>query len=291
MDTYIRAASQISIQQPLSEQWMDTPVLPSTVFNEPIDPDFKAFISPAEARRMGHLLKRAVVASLDTLQKSNCTNPDAIITGTGLGCVENTEKFLNALIDNQEQCLPPTPFMQSTHNTITSQILGNLGPTAIMQFQLHRINTALIGGYDEMTPAYFEMLAKIGYWRTNIADIESLKQPGLTGSIACGAAVSLLLTDTYSPECLCLIIDTNLYYTHNTEEQSALIHAFLQQHNLSENDIDAVVCGFSGDNDNDTVYRNLLTANFPNTTALWYKHLSESRSAPPATASIPPQCA
>ena len=292
MDTFIRAASQISIQQPLSEQWMDTPVLPSAVFNEPVDPDFKAFISPAEARRMGHLLKRAVVASLDTLQKGNCSNPDAIITGTGLGCVENTEKFLNALIDNQEQCLPPTPFMQSTHNTISSQVALKLqchgynstyshrGTSfdsalldAVMQFQLKRISTALIGGYDEMTPAYFEMLAKIGYWRTNIVDVESLKQPGQTGSIACGAAVSLLLTDTCSPDCLCRIIDTSLFYTRNAEEQSALVHAFLQQHNLSENDIDAVVCGFSGDDDNDSVYRNLLSTNFPDTTALWYKHL------------------
>lgn len=271
---------------------MDAPILPSAVFNEPIDPDYKQFISPAEARRMGHLLKRAVAASLDTLKKGDCPNPDAIITGTGLGCVENTEKFLNALIDNQEQCLPPTPFMQSTHNTISSQVALKLqchgynstyshrGTSfdsalldAIMQFQLKRISTALIGGYDEMTPAYFKMLAKIGYWRTGTIDLTSLKQTGMTGSIACGAAVSLLLTNTYSPECLCRIIDTNLFYTHTPEEQSSLIPSFLQQHNLSETDIDAVICGFSGDDNNDSVYRHLLNSNFPDTTALWYKHL------------------
>lgn len=292
MDTYIRAASQISMQHPLTEEWMDAPILPSAVFNEPIDPDYKQFISPAEARRMGHLLKRAVAASLDTLKKGDCPNPDAIITGTGLGCVENTEKFLNALIDNQEQCLPPTPFMQSTHNTISSQVALKLqchgynstyshrGTSfdsalldAIMQFQLKRISTALIGGYDEMTPAYFKMLAKIGYWRTGTIDLTSLKQTGMTGSIACGAAVSLLLTNTYSPECLCRIIDTNLFYTHTPEEQSSLIPSFLQQHNLSETDIDAVICGFSGDDNNDSVYRHLLNSNFPDTTALWYKHL------------------
>ena len=292
MDAYIRAASQISMQHPLSEEWMDAPILPSAVFNEPIDPDYKQFISPAEARRMGHLLKRAVAVSLDTLQKGECSNPDAIITGTGLGCVENTEKFLNALIDNQEQCLPPTPFMQSTHNTISSQVALKLqchgynstyshrGTSfdsalldAIMQFQLHRISTALIGGYDEMTPAYFNMLAKIAYWRDGNVDLASLKQAGMTGSLACGAAVSLLLTNTYSPECLCRIVDTNLFYTHNPEEQSSLIHSFLQQHNLSETDIDAVMCGFSGDDNNDSVYHHLLQSNFPDTTALWYKHL------------------
>ena len=172
MNIYIRAASQISIQQPLSEQWMDTPTLPSAVFNEPIDPDYKQWIAPAEARRMGRLLKRAVAVSLDTLRKGNCEMPNAIITGTGLGCVENTEKFLNALIDNQEQCLPPTPFMQSTHNTIGSLIAIRLGchgynatyshtgcslnsalEDAMMQLQLGDIESALVGWYDERTPA------------------------------------------------------------------------------------------------------------------------------------------
>jgi len=292
MDTYIRAASQISIQQPLSEQWMDTPILPSSVFNEPIDPDFKAFISPAEARRMGRLLKRAVAVSLDTLQKGNCSNPDAIITGTGLGCVENTEKFLNAMIDNQEQCLPPTPFMQSTHNTISSQVALKLQchgynstyshrgtsfesalQDAIMQFQLNRIGTALIGGYDEMTPAYFKMLGKLSYWRNGAVDFQTLKQTGQIGSISGGAAVSLLLSNTPSPDTLCRLIDTSLFCVRNDSELSAFTHAFLQHHHLSEDNIDAVMCGFSGDDENDSVYRNLLHTNFPNTTALWYKHL------------------
>lgn len=292
MNIYIRAASQISIQQPLSEQWMDTPTLPSAVFNEPVDPDYKQWIAPAEARRMGRLLKRAVAVSLDTLRKGNCEMPDAIITGTGLGCVENTEKFLNALIDNDEQCLPPTPFMQSTHNTISSQVALKLQchgynstyshrgtsfdsalQDAIMQFQLNRISNALIGGYDEMTPAYFNMLGKLGYWRKNPVDVQALKQPGQVGSISGGAAVALLLSNTPTPDTLCRIIDTSLFCVGNDNELSAYTHAFLQQHHLSESDIDAVMCGFNGDENNDMVYHNLLNTSFPDTTTLWYKHL------------------
>ena len=292
MNIYIRAASQISIQQPLCEQWMDTPTLPSAVFNEPIDPDYKQWIAPAEARRMGRLLKRAVAVSLDTLQKGDCEMPDAIISGTGLGCVENTEKFLNALIDNQEQCLPPTPFMQSTHNTISSQVALKLQchgynstyshrgtsfdsalQDAIMQFQLNRIGTALIGGYDEITPSYFKMLGKLGYWRNGAVDFQALKQPGQIGSISGGSAVSLLLSTTPTSDTLCRLIDASLFCVRNDNELSAFTHAFLQQHHLSEDDIDAVMCGFSGDDDNDSVYRNLLQTHFPNTTALWYKHL------------------
>src|SRR5690606_30026983 len=42
--------------------------------------------------------------------------------GTGMGCIEDTEKFLNAIISNDESFLTPTSFIQSTHNTVGAQI-------------------------------------------------------------------------------------------------------------------------------------------------------------------------
>lgn len=47
---------------------------------------------------------------------------DAIITATGLGCLADTEKFMNALMDNREQMLNPTAFIQSTFNTVGAQL-------------------------------------------------------------------------------------------------------------------------------------------------------------------------
>ena len=64
MSIYIQSASQISFQQPLCEKWLDEPILPIQSFNQPMEPDYKQFIAPAESRRMGKLLKRAVALSL-----------------------------------------------------------------------------------------------------------------------------------------------------------------------------------------------------------------------------------
>ena len=116
------SAKQISIQKPLSEDWMESPEVYNDSYIQAIDPDFKQFISAGDARRMGKLLKRALATSLSALREGGIENPDAIITGTGFGSVENTELFLDAMVREGEQMLKPTQFMQSTHNTASSLI-------------------------------------------------------------------------------------------------------------------------------------------------------------------------
>ena len=56
--------------------------------------------------------------------------PEAIITATSLGCLADTEKFLSSMVNNEPSMLNPTPFIQSTFNTIGGQlalITGNKG--------------------------------------------------------------------------------------------------------------------------------------------------------------------
>ena len=91
------------------------------------DPDFKEVISPMEARRMGRLLKRAVWCSSKALQEAGIVMPDAVITATDYGCMENSEAFLQGVLNPQEGAMSPTKFMQSTHNTIGSLIAIRLG--------------------------------------------------------------------------------------------------------------------------------------------------------------------
>ena len=119
---YVLSAKQISVQQPLCEDWMTQPIEYQTPFNRSIDPSFKDYISPIEARRMGKILKRAIATSKEAIKASGLDSVDAIITGTGYGCIENTEFFLDALSKDGEQMLSPTYFMQSTHNTISSLV-------------------------------------------------------------------------------------------------------------------------------------------------------------------------
>ena len=136
------------------------------------DPDFRQLLSPMEARRMGRLLKRAVWTSRQALSAAGLEVPDAIMTATDFGCVENSESFLKALKGQVDEPLRPTHFMQSTHNTISSLIAIRLGChgynatyshrgeslksallDAWMQISLGDIDHALVGFFDEVTPA------------------------------------------------------------------------------------------------------------------------------------------
>ena len=99
---YIKAATQISMQQPLSEEWMTAPLEPAEPYLRSVDPNFREWLNPLESRRMGKIMKRALVTALKVMRDTAITQPDAIITGTGLGCIENTELFLDQLIDKKE---------------------------------------------------------------------------------------------------------------------------------------------------------------------------------------------
>ena len=101
---------------------MQNPIAYEESFIRSIDPSFKDYVSPIEARRMGKILKRAIATSKEAISASGLSSVDAIITGTGYGCIENTEIFLDALSKEGEQMLSPTYFMQSTHNTISSLV-------------------------------------------------------------------------------------------------------------------------------------------------------------------------
>jgi len=167
---YIQSAAQISVQQPLSDAWFDEPIIHDTVYVRAIEPNYRDYIEPSKLRRMGKILKRAIVTAQVAANNSGIAMPDAIISGTGLGCIENTEIFLEAMVRNGEELLQPTYFMQSTHNTIGSIAsidmkchgynntythkgvsFENALLDAYLQFTAGRIKTALVGGYDEMT--------------------------------------------------------------------------------------------------------------------------------------------
>lgn len=134
------------------------------------DPDFGEVVSPMEARRMGRILKRALWCSVKALEKAGIPNPDAVITATDYGCMENSELFLSGMLGLEDAAMRPVHFMNSTHNTIGSVVAIKLGchgynatfshpgrsflsalEDAFMQIGLGDIDTALVGWYDERT--------------------------------------------------------------------------------------------------------------------------------------------
>lgn len=87
-----------------------------------IKPEYGKYIPPALSRRMSEILKMSVACAVELTSHDVTLKPEAILVGTGLGCLEDTEKFLQAYLSVSGDLIPPTSFIQSTHNTIAGQI-------------------------------------------------------------------------------------------------------------------------------------------------------------------------
>ncbi len=260
---YIKAATQISMQQPLSEAWMTAPVEHTEPYVRSLDPNFRDWLNPLESRRMGKILKRALVTAQKVMHDSGVQQPDAVITGTGLGCIENTELFLDQLCREGEEMLKPTYFMQSTHNTISSLIsihdhLHGYNTTyshksvsfdsalldAFTQLRLGDIRTALVTGNDEMTPSYFSILQRAGY-------------VGQPGQVAAGETSVAMMLTTDPADALCEI-----------EEVSMSVRGVQQPFAPA----DLLVLGTNGVPQNDQLYRE-VAQQMPGVETFEYKRL------------------
>lgn len=287
---YLCSAAQISAQKPLSDDWFTNPEMLPHVYNESQDPNYAGFFSPMESRRMCKLLKRAVVTSLVALDENGM--PDAVITGTGLGCMYNTEKFLRAMLDDGEEYLQPTFFMQSTHNTIGSQIAIRLkchgynstyahrGTSfdsalldALVQMELGQLRTALVGGHDETTPACFELSGKLGCWKKQPVTSNELRKIGTKGTIAGSASCAMLLSANQSDDSLCRIAGMTMLYTPDPAELQAAARRLLAHEGIAPENVSAVVAGLNGDCDNDRIYLDFIRNFRPEVPVMWYKHL------------------
>ena len=213
MSVYINSAAQISLQTtPLGDEWFENPAFPEGQYHRAAEASYREFLDPIASRRMGRVLKRAVATSVTALRRAALESVDAIITGTGLGCLENSEKFLTAMAVSEE-LLQPTFFINSTHNTISSAVAVHLKChgynssyvhrglsfesallDAFMQFETGRIGSALVGGHDELTPEWFSVLERLGVWKEGAADCEALRRADTPGTIAGETAVSLVLS-------------------------------------------------------------------------------------------------
>jgi 3-oxoacyl-[acyl-carrier-protein] synthase II len=123
---YISAASSISHQPTFKNAGFSASIEPLNESSALISPDYKAFIEAGLLRRMSKILRMSVACSKDCIEQAGIDQPDAIVVGTGLGCLQDTEKFLNNSI-TIEGLLPPTAFIQSTHNTMAGQISLSIG--------------------------------------------------------------------------------------------------------------------------------------------------------------------
>ena len=155
--------------------------------SETLTHDFKELVPDMNMRRrMSRIVKMGVTTGLDALLDfSSYGNIDAIITATGLGCIADSEKFLTNIISNNEQMLNPTPFINSTFNTVGAQIaliqsLHCYNNTfthrttsfesalldAILRLSTKKSKAVLVGVFDEITPTLLSLMTRMGKLKT-----------------------------------------------------------------------------------------------------------------------------
>ena len=213
------------------------------------------------------------------------------MTGTGFGCIENTEFFLDALSNEGEQLLKPTYFMQSTHNTISSLVAiqtknYNYNATyahkgisfesalhdAWLQFRLGKINSALVGCHDEMTETFHSIMKKGGVMGQD--------------DERCGeVAVSVVLSNDMSalrpfdelraqgPQPLCRLTGLKMLHQPTMNDLMDAVTTMLQSADRSLADVDYILTGISGNHQSDKAYLAESKTLFGDKPLLKYKHL------------------
>ena len=113
--------------------------------------DLKAIVpDPLMRRRLSRIVRDGVTAAAVCAEGHEV---DAVITATAYGCLADSEKFLRVVIDNDEQLLPPSAFIQSTFNTV--------GATVALLLQRHCYNMTYAHGTDGFGTAILDALMLI----------------------------------------------------------------------------------------------------------------------------------
>jgi len=294
MKAYILGSGNISPQATLDQgnfpeeiRRYDIPYLSA------VEPDYKQYIKPIQLRRMSRVLKMGVVAAGAALREAGTEKPDAIITATGLGMMEETEKFLNSLIDNQEKLLNPTAFIQSTHNTVGAHIAVMLacnhynltyvhGPVSFEAALLDTLmwldenpgDHVLTGGAEELTEMHYSITDSAGYWKKGpVENLRLLDYPS-AGTIAGEGAAFFVLSSNPGPGYFNMVKGVKtIYKPGSTDQLGQKILSFIESEGLGLDDIDLVLLGYNGDSRYDGIYKELEGSVFSQNTTGYFKHL------------------
>ena len=255
-------------------------------------PSYKELIPPAAARRMAKGVKMGIAASTKALKEANVEVPDAIITGTGMGCIEDSEKFLKALIDNNEEYLTPTNFIQSTHNTVGAQIALGLGCKgynftyvngsisfesalldAKLQLENEEENTILVGAADETSSHTMELFKLVNIIKKESDLPYSVLDSNSSGVVYSEGATFVTLENVKKENSYAVLEALQIQNELNIDEVESFITSFLDKNHLKIQDIDVVVLGNNGDINFDTYYT-AVGSLFDQIPQVYYKHLS-----------------
>lgn len=290
---YINGASCISAQPTFDSEFLEAAIvnIKDTVIYAQ-QPSYKEIIPPAASRRMAKGVKMGIYTSQKALAEAGLEIPEAIIVGTGMGCMEDSEKFLQAIIDNQEQFLTPTSFIQSTHNTVGGQIALGLkckgynftyvnGAVSFestlldagMQIGLDDVPSILIGGVDETAQHTLSIYQLDEIIKKEEDAPFDILHPNSKAVVFSEGAAFFVLENQPSSSSYAQMQDIALMSKMDADEVPRFIQSFLEKNNITPDAIDAIVLGNNGDIQFDHYYTAAKNS-FSETPQVYYKHLS-----------------
>src|SRR5579871_1936637 len=294
MDIFIRSASSISPQKTFgASSFLNELTIHEGARMKCIEPDYKEFIDPKLIRRMSRIIKMGVASASQCLKDAHVENPDAIITGTAYGCLEDTGVFLAKMVEQKEELLTPTAFIQSTHNTVAAQIAlmlhcHNYNNTfvhrgfsfesalldAIMMMNDGNATNVLVGAVDEITDASFKILSRFDSYKKENITTENLFSSKTKGTIAGeGSAFFLLSNQRIENDYAKLGALKTFYKPKDNDEIENQIQSFLKEQSLNITEIDLLITGRNGDEQNDKSYEILGDLVFQDINQISFKHL------------------
>ena len=221
------------------------------------EPDYKDIIPPMQLRRMSKVVRIGIAAAKQALHDAHTTTPEMIMIGTAYGCLADTEVFLKKLVEQDEQMLTPTSFIQSTHNTVGGQVAlftqcyganltfvhRGLSFESALQESILCLNekeadtlSILTGGIDELTDTSKTILS-----RFHLADQQN---KSLSDEMQAGeGAHFFVLSKQKSAISYARVIDM---YVFNNSDLKTELKQFLQRNDVLLEQIDIVLAGFSG---------------------------------------------
>lgn len=288
---YINGISSVS---PQSEDIFEND-FPQT-YNENILParnvDYKALIKPMMLRRMSKAVKMGLYCSKKALQEAGVIKPGAILLGTGQGCMQDTEKFMSNMLENEEGLLSPTSFIQSTHNTVAGQIALDLKCKghnmtftqnsasfetalldAILLFGDREIQEILVGGVDETSREFTGFQRLDGQIKEKYIQNLDLFASATAGTIISESAAFFSLSSESNACTYAELKDVQIINRVEKSELNSKIEDFLFRNKLVPSQIDVVILGKNGDSRFDHYYEDLQQGLFLKKCQVGFKHL------------------
>ncbi len=257
-----------------------------------VEPDYAKFLDAIAIRRMSRIVKFGTTAGLMALKESGTEKPDAISTATGYGLLEMSQRFLQDCVASGEGIVSPTTFIQSTHNTVSSNIAIIIGcnahnntfsqkgfsfeSTLYDAFLLMKegAKKVLVGAYEETGEFnYASMLQANELKQQPCNNLETFNYENDGNILGEGAAFFVLENEKRENTYGKLIGFHTFLSGDDSNIPSKEIELFFQKQGITLSDVDIVLTGING---KETYDKSLLAVTeklFPASTIAAFKHL------------------